>query len=434
MRVLWFTNIMLPGHIDAEAKGFCTSGGWMAVLLEELLRRTGVEIAVATASPVPKEVRHRADGVDFFVVPCRQSENVLACARALRHCAELVRDWRPDLVHIHGTERFYGLLSARRMIETPTVISIQGLLGPYSEWYHYFGKSTLRDIIHMHRWLEIPARRGQCWAYLDIRKRARTEREILQGNRFFIGRTAWDRACVKAVNPQAAYHTVGELLRRPFWDSRWHLEECRRHRVVFTNAGHPRKGLEILLDAIPLLKAEYPDIQVCVAGNISRRSGYGRYIRRRLRSLGGNGVELGALNAEQMAAELMRSHVFVSPSYIDNSPNALCEAQLVGMPVISTYTGGVPSLIEEGRTGLFFPTGDVRMLAERMRDLFTRDALARQLGGQAHEVARERHDPDLVVRQLLAAYEDVVYMHGHETAPRSSRRSAAQLPCGERPS
>lgn len=432
MRILWFVNIPLPGHTGAEAGAFRTSGGWLVTLLEHLPRRTDLEIAVATAHPVPKVVEHRASGVDFFLVPCRKSGGAFASVRALRHCVELVRDWRPDLVHIHGTERFYGLLSARRMIETPTVISLQGLLGPYAEWYHYFGKSTLRDIIHMHRWLEIPAQRGQWRAYLDIRKQAKREREILQGNRFFMGRTAWDRACLRAMNPQAIYYTVGELLRQPFWDSRWHLEGCQRHRVVFTNAGHPRKGLEVLLDAIPLLKPEYPNIQVCVAGSISCRSGYGRFVRQKLRSLGDSAVELGALNAEQMAAELVRSHVFVSPSYIDNSPNALCEAQLVGTPVVASYTGGVPSLVEEGHTGLFFPTGDVQMLAERLRDLFTHDALARQLGSQAHEVARERHDPDLVMRQLLAAYEDVVRIGGREDTPQRSCRAAAQLPCRKR--
>lgn len=68
----------------------------MAVLLEELLRRTDVEIAVATASPVPKGVRHHARGADFFVAPCRQNEGVFARARALRHCAELVHVWPRD--------------------------------------------------------------------------------------------------------------------------------------------------------------------------------------------------------------------------------------------------------------------------------------------------------------------------------------------------
>jgi glycosyltransferase involved in cell wall biosynthesis len=119
-------------------------------------------------------------------------------------------------------------------------------------------------------------------------------------------------------------------------------------------------------------------------------------------------MELGALNAKEMAAELVRSQVFVSPSFIDNSPNALCEAQLVGMPVISTYTGGVPSLVENGKTGLFFPTGDTPTLAAKLREVFENDDFARQLGSRAREIAQQRHAPDRVVSALIQAYEDVL--------------------------
>jgi glycosyltransferase involved in cell wall biosynthesis len=177
---------------------------------------------------------------------------------------------------------------------------------------------------------------------------------------------------------------------------------------VFTNAGQTRKGTEMLLDAVKLLQPHFPAIRVAIAGGINRRSGYGRYLLGRIAELGNAVLELGPLSAEQMVKELASSHVFVSPSYADNSPNAVCEAQLLGMPVISTYTGGVPSLIEEGRTGLFVPTGDAPMLAARLRELFEDDGLAVRLGNQAHEVAAERHAPDTVVRGILAVYEDLV--------------------------
>ena len=132
-------------------------------------------------------------------------------------------------------------------------------------------------------------------------------------------------------------------------------------------------------------------------------------------------IELGALNAEEMVEELVKSHVFVSPSFIDNSPNAVCEAQLLGMPVISTYTGGVPSLIEEGRTGLFFPTGDAPMLAARIREVFEDDALAVRLGEQSHEVACVRHDPDTVVKQVLFAYENIMKKSAQKTDQTETR-------------
>ena len=289
------------------------------------------------------------------------------------------------------------------------VISLQGLLRSlFGMVITILEIETLWKIVGMHRWLEISAMRGLLFGLLKYRNSAKREREIISGNRFFMGRTEWDQAYVRACNPSAYYFHGGELLRATFWKKRWDIERVKRFRVIFTNAGHPRKGTEVLLDAIKILKSIYPDIHVCIAGAISRRSGYGKYLRGRIAELAGAAVELGPLNAEEMVKEMLLSHVFISPSFIDNSPNAVCEAQLLGMPVISTYTGGVPSLIEDRRTGLFFPTGDAPLLASKLRDIFEDDELAVKLGSQAHSVARRRHDPDVIVREIVSVYEDVL--------------------------
>lgn len=407
MRILHFLNIPLSiNEIRSGGKEINTAGGWMAAFLCRMLKNTDFAFACVAFGNVKEARVSHDDRIDCFVVPGdligRSADHTLHVYR------DLVDQWKPDLIHIHGTESAYGLLTARGMVKCPALISLQGLLGPCSEWYRYFGNSSLSEIIRMHRWLEIPAMRGHLIGFWKFRKMAKREREIIAGNRFFMGRTAWDRAYVRALNPSAQYFHGGELLREAFWHERWNIGRARRHRIVFTNAGHPRKGTEILLDVVKLLQPLYPDIQVGIAGWISRRSGYGRYVRRRIAELGHAAIELGQLNAEQMARELVNSHVFVSPSFIDNSPNAVCEAQLIGMPVISTYTGGVPSLIEDGRTGLFVPTGDAPMLAARLRDVFEDDSLAVRLGSQAHEVAVRRHDPRSIVQEILAAYEEVL--------------------------
>lgn len=405
MRILHFMNV--PFSIEQfrhGGKDINTAGGWMAALLQRMLTDTDFKLACVAFGKTGKVQAFHDDRIDSFVIPKGWSENY----GGLRRCRDLVDEWKPDLIHIHGTEGAYGLLTAHGMVKCPAVISIQGLLGPCSERYNYFGNATLVDIISMHRWLELLVMRGLWVGFWKLQKMAQREREIVVGNRFFMGRTAWDRAYIQALNPSAHYFHGGELLRQAFWQNHWDIRRTKRHRIIFTNAGHPRKGAEILLDVVKLLQPDFPDIQVAIAGRISRRSGYGRYMRRRINDLAHAAIELGQLNAEQMVEELVNSHVFVSPSFIDNSPNAVCEAQLLGMPVISTYTGGVPSLIEDGRTGLFFPTGDTPMLADRLREVFENDGLAVRLGSQASEVAIRRHDPNTIVHEVLAAYEDVL--------------------------
>jgi L-malate glycosyltransferase len=408
MRILHFMNAPLSfDELISGGRGISESGGWMAALLGRMYKNTDYLFACVAFAKVKEIQTSHDERFDSYVVPGDLAGSSLK--RDLLVYRNLVSQWKPDLVHIHGTEAAYGLLTARSMINCPAVISLQGLLGPCSEWYRYFGNSSFMDIVRMHRWLEIPAMRGQWIRFLRIRKMAKREREIITGNRFFMGRTAWDRAYICALNPSAQYFHGGELLREAFWQEQWDIGRTRRHRIIFTNAGgYPRKGTETLLDAVKLLQPHYPDIQVAIAGDISRRSGYGRYVRSRIANLGHAAVELGQLSAEEMVREMVQSHVFVSPSYIDNSSNALCEAQLLGMPVISTYTGGIPSLIDDGRTGLFVPTGDAPMLAARLRELFQDDILAVRLGRQGHEVAVRRHDPDAVVQEILKVYEEVL--------------------------
>jgi glycosyltransferase involved in cell wall biosynthesis len=381
-----------------------SGGGWLTALLGRMLKDTDSRFACVAFGKYSKVDISSDERIQSFVIPKGLSKN----EKGLRRCCDLVNEWKPDLIHIHGTEGVFGLLPARCMVKCPAVISLQGLLGPYSEWYHYFGKASIIDLFRMHRWIEIPLLRGQWIMYYGYIKAAKREREIIAGNRFFIGRTAWDRAYLKAQNSSAQYFYGGELLREAFWRKSWDLKKIQPHRIIFTNAGHPRKGTEILLDAVKLLQPHFSNIQVCVAGGISHRSGYGRYIRRQIRKLGHSAIELGPLNAKEMAIELARSHVFVSPSYIDNSPNAICEAQLLGMPVISTYTGGVPSLIDDGRTGLLFPTGDAPMLAYRLREVLENEEMAARLGRQAHAAAVTRHDPRSVVNGILEIYEKVL--------------------------
>ncbi len=405
LRILHFMNSPLGiDQFSSGGEGIKSTGGWSATLIKKMLEATDYSFACAAFGKVDRIEKTSIDRLDCYVIP--QGKNVNK--DGLNSCREVVDEWKPVLVHIHGTEGPYGLLSARTMIKCPTVISLQGILGPCSEWYRFFGNRSLLDIYKMHWILEIALMRGLWKDFLQIRKNAVREREIISGNHYFMGRTAWDRAYARSINPSSLYYHEGRLLREAFWHKTWNMKNIIRHRIIFTNARHPRKGTETLLEAIRILKVDYPGICLFLAGEIPTRTGYGRYLRRLFNKFRTDVVELGPLNAEQLSNELVKSHVFAHSTFIDNSPNSVAEAQLLGMPVISTYTGGVPSLMDDGHTGLFVPTGDAPMLAERIRQIFEDDALAVKLGKQAQITARLRHDPGIIVPEILSTYDDIL--------------------------
>jgi glycosyltransferase involved in cell wall biosynthesis len=412
MKVLWFSPVPLPAVLShAGVNGAGAGGHWVAALAERVAERNDVQLAIATAAQGLEDATFTNGNVRYFVIgqPKRTRPFVMS-SRDIAKAAACFEDFRPDIVHVHGTERFFGLLKARGFVKSPEVVSLQGILRPYSTWTNYFGALTPLQILASTRIAELLLGLGLLWNYRDMRKGAERETEILRHADAVLGRTSWDRAQAFSQNPQARYFHVGEILREEFARSKWDISHVTRHSIIYTNAGHPRRGTEVLLSAMRILKEEFPDVSLRLAGQISQRSGYGRFLRRQIRAAGleRNVSLLGYLDAARMADELTRAHVFTIASYIENSPNSLAEAMTVGMPCVASYVGGIPDMVETGKTGILFPAGDAEMLADSIRRVFRDDDLAKRIGAEARRVALTRHDPETVVTQLLDAYRQII--------------------------
>ena len=102
---------------------------------------------------------------------------------------------------------------------------------------------------------------------------------------------------------------------------------------------------------------------------------------------------------------LARAAVFVLPSHREGLPMALVEAMAHGRAVVATPVGGVPSLVEHGRTGLLVPPGDAGALRAALDRLLADSELRRRLGGAARARVMELCSWDRVVDETLAAYD-----------------------------
>lgn len=408
MKVLWFTNIPMPAVDEQSGTVTRGSGHWMTALLDEVRRRTPIDLTVVTAYPRLPDMDFEQAGVRYVVVGQPRLTSHFACRRAdVDKCAAIVARIRPDVVHVHGTERFYGLLSARRLIESPTVVSIQGLISACVP--NFFGTLGPLDIVRAHSIREVLTKRGLVWDYLSFVQGISQEEEILRSAPAFMGRTSWDRAHVGRLNPTARYFHVDELLRPEFGSAAWSLGECKRATVFVTNVGTPLRGAETVLAAAQILRARGVDVALRFAGTCSERSGYGRFVRRRIDSLGlrDRVTFTGFLTGKELVTELVRANAYVLASHIENSPNSLAEAMRVGVPCVAAYTGGIPSLVADGRSGVLFPPGDPAMLAASLERVLSDGAFASSLGAVAREEAARRHDPGVVCSQVMNAYESV---------------------------
>src|SRR6185312_12951483 len=105
----------------------------------------------------------------------------------------------------------------------------------------------------------------------------------------------------------------------------------------------------------------------------------------------------GPLQVKELLNELLKANVFIHPSHIDNSPNSVCEAMLLGMPVIATFAGGIPSIMENKKEGLLVQDGDPYALAGAIMELQENSSYANELGMNARAKARVRHNPQRII-------------------------------------
>jgi len=118
-------------------------------------------------------------------------------------------------------------------------------------------------------------------------------------------------------------------------------------------------------------------------------------------SLGLGGVVLFAGYRPDPERFLAAIDVFVLPSGAEAMPLVIPEAWAAGLPVVATRVGGIPDMVEHGKTGLLVEPGDVDGLAVRVRQLLADRALARGLGRAGRELARARYD----VNAMAGAYD-----------------------------
>jgi glycosyltransferase involved in cell wall biosynthesis len=123
---------------------------------------------------------------------------------------------------------------------------------------------------------------------------------------------------------------------------------------------------------------------------------------------------LGKLNADEMVEQLCNSNFYIHPSYIENSPNSVCEAMALGMPVISTNVGGINSLITDSVDGLLVQEGEPYSMAAAIINLTNNYEYAKLLGVNARKRALARHNPEKIATTLLDIYKTILQENDRE--------------------
>ena len=161
----------------------------------------------------------------------------------------------------------------------------------------------------------------------------------------------------------------------------------------------PEKGLSTLLDSVALLGADVA--RIIVFGSGPMRAELEARVQRE-----GLPVEFRGFAPPEVVAQALRpARAAVLPSvWYENCPMSVLEASAQGVPTIASRIGGVPELVEDGRTGVLVPPGDAHALAAALASLSSSPDLAVSLGEAAREHVERRHHPTAYLAAILRSY------------------------------
>lgn len=352
---------------------------------------------------------------EIFSFP-RQYAEKRADNKLIPFFKKLLQNTSPDIVHIHGTEFYQSVAMAKAAEEMQSlnrcVVSIQGLVSLISHFYYGLVPNY---VVYRFGICDFLRRCNLHMIKNRYEKRGEAEVECLKIIKNVLGRTDWDKAAIKIINPNIKYYHCNETLRKSFYINSWKYEDCEKHSIFVSQSSNPIKGFHHALEALFIVKKFYPDATLYVTGNDVREMGifqldsYHKYLKHLIEKydLSDSVFFLGNLNEKEMVCRFLKSNCFIMPSSIENSPNSLGEAMILGVPSVCADVGGVKSLFEHNKDGFIYSYGHNYMLADRIMDVF--DHLDnREYSENSKKHASRTHDVDENFKALMKAYDDVL--------------------------
>jgi len=379
MKVLWLAPFP---YLDKSAH----PAPWI-VTLAEVLVQNGIELTILNYNSKIEEeiVKKEFEGIHLVYIKVPKTKKDLLTLYRIRintmkdYLQTIIDDY--DLLHIHGAEHQYEVMAAE--LKVPTLISIQGLISEVLKVTPVF--SDLKKFT--------------IWKLSSI-----YEKKYLPKYKYFSCRTHWDTNYIKSINPEAKIYNIWEMIRVDFFENHFSNEKIN---ILFVGGKNPIKGLIELLHAYNSSLQE-KGLKLIILGNCTvddLNKIIGKY---NLLNININNIDCrGLQDVKGMISAYKESFCLVHPTYIDNSPNSVCEAQLAGLPVIATNVGGVSSLIRDGETGLLI-TKDSEEIEHAVYELMNDDKLCKSISEKSSQVARQRHDTGRILEETLKMYNNII--------------------------
>lgn len=418
IKVLWLT--ISPCGSMLRNNNIKNLQSWMITLEGAIKHKSDIDLYVAYPNSSPKqEPPFEFENVKYYPI----NANVKGIINRIRYrfipqsrkdikivdsVKQIVDEIKPDLIHVHGTEQSFGLI-ASIVKSIPIVVSIQGLLSPISTKY-YTGISS-SSVKRYNSFSDFRHQTTDKDVYNKLCEASYRERQILKDLSHVIGRTKWDKAISSMMAPNSSYYIVNEIFRENFAEKKWEPRTKRDSlHIVSTISSGLYKGYEVILETSKLLSE---NLDIDFDWNVIGCTTQDREVLAAIHYTNINPKDvsvnfLGRKNAEEIISIMANSDLYIQTSHIENSPNALGEAMMYGMPCLASYVGGTASMLTDQKEGVLYSDGDYYGLASLILDVIKHYDRYIMMGQNAREVSLKRNTTENVYNELLATYRQII--------------------------
>ncbi|MHC4424772.1 MAG: glycosyltransferase family 4 protein [Planctomycetota bacterium] len=294
-----------------------------------------------------------------------------------RQMKSLLRRINPDIVHFQNAT----FLAAN--CEQPHVLTIHGIVE--------------RDAIWDRRWGIL---RWPKWLLLKLTEeygRRRIPHIILISE------------YVKKFLPKKSKVRTTWLIDNPiadsYFDVKWAPEPGR---LFCCSRVRPLKNIVGMIKAFALVVQWFPSAQLRIAGAVE--TAYLGACEReiKLNNLHSSVHFLRNLSIEDVQFELSKANCLAIPSFQENAPLSVAEAMAAGVPVVGARVGGIPEMIDDGKTGLLVEPHRIEDIAEAVFRIISDETRARSMSQQARQIAKRRFMASTVCKQTLQVYDEIL--------------------------
>lgn len=352
---------------------------WLINLSKYLVSYENVELHIIAEDEFLLEDKHFvSDNINFHFLKCppRLRAATLFIGDVIR-INKLLNKIKPDIVNAHHTDE-YALAALKS--DFPNVITIHGI---YSNFVPPKILSRAKLV-------------------------SKIEKYIIKNAKYLIASSPYVYNVLRRQTP-AKFYDVENCI-----DEKYFLVEKKysiNYNLVYIGIIIKDKGIHYLLEAINILKKEFPLIRLNIVGNPSpyEKSYFSKleeYIKNN--NLVNNIIFSGFITEVEKIKLLSSSTLLVHPSRLETFCMSVAEAMATGTPVTVSNVGGLPFTVGLKDDSILFEYGNVNQMVSKIKDLLLKQEFRERIGKELKKEALNRFHPSIAIPELIKCFENIV--------------------------